>query len=58
VWSDGTLTSVVPGTTAMLRRGQDGSRTNGTSQDKRVASVNVPPVAGSVRSHERSPMGR
>lgn len=23
VWSDGTLTSVVPGTTAMLRRGQD-----------------------------------
>jgi Helix-turn-helix domain/Bacterial regulatory proteins, gntR family len=29
VWSDGTLTSVVPGTTAMLRRGQDGSRLAG-----------------------------
>jgi DNA-binding transcriptional regulator YhcF (GntR family) len=29
VWSDGTLTSVVPGTTAMLRRGQDGLRPTG-----------------------------
>jgi len=29
VWSDGTLTSVVPGTTVMLRRGQDGSRLTG-----------------------------
>jgi hypothetical protein len=29
VWSDGTLTPVVPTTTAMLRRGQDGSRRTG-----------------------------
>jgi hypothetical protein len=26
VWSDGTLTPIVPAATAMLRRGQDGSR--------------------------------
>jgi len=29
VWSDGTLTPIVPAATAMLRRGQDGSRLTG-----------------------------
>jgi hypothetical protein len=29
VWSDGTLTPIVPTATAMLRRGQDGSRLTG-----------------------------
>lgn len=52
VWSDGALTTVVPSAIAMQRQA------NRTSRDRSGASVNVPPFAGSVSSHERSPMGR
>jgi DNA-binding transcriptional regulator YhcF (GntR family) len=58
VWSDGKLTTVIPSATAMRRRRPGLVEANGTSRDVSVASVNVPRFAGSVRSHERSPMGR
>lgn len=58
VWSDGTLTSIVPSAIAMQGRRPGLVEVNGTSRDGSVASVNVPHIAGSVRSHERSPMGR
>jgi hypothetical protein len=58
VWSDGALTALVPSALGSRRRGTGLIEANGTSQDGRVASVNVPAFPGSVRSHERSPMGR
>jgi DNA-binding transcriptional regulator YhcF (GntR family) len=58
VWSDGALTTLVPSALASRRRGIGLIEANRTSRDGRVASVNVPAFAGSVRSHERSPMGR